>query len=518
MKLKMKSYIRPFEKKLGIMELMQIANVADISYCEDGIYDLDIDISENILVNSLAYWETVGDSPAHNTVQTIMESTYGGEKLYKQRSLFEDDQINTRRTRILRYGLHDIHEYKGKFFPQLVRACINISGIVQGSLVLDPFCGSGTTLCEARIRGMKSVGIDLNPLSVLISRVKTGLPGIDKSEILKQYEKLKSNMNFKDVDYTRRWNSKDLKYLSGWFAEDALADIHIILSAIDCLESDIISDLFRVNLSNIIREISWQKESDLRVRKEEGIYIKGTAIDRFKQEVERQFVRMFGYLDYIQDFFLPESHVIEGNTVNAVSIAGEYEEKCDVIITSPPYATALPYLDTDRLSIIVLGLMSRNEFPNRNVEMVGNREITEKYRRELWNNYQNRKAELTDAICDIIDGIAEINHGEGIGFRRRNLPSLLAKYFLDMLDSMKASNELLKPGAMAFYVVGNNSTNLNNEKITIETNLLLWDLAEKAGWIKENYLNMDMLKATLGFENNRSTAEAILIFRKEQNT
>lgn len=516
MKLKMKPYIKPFEKVLGIMELKNIAGIDEIDFCENDIYDLDIDISEDILISSLAYWELVGDSPAHNTMQVVMECTYKGEWQY-DRNLFHDNGINIGKTRILRYGLHDIHEYKGKFFPQLVRACINISGIARGSLVLDPFCGSGTTLCEARIRGMKSVGIDLNPLSVLIAKVKAGILGIDKNEILEQYVELKRNIKSKDVDYSNRWNAEDLKYLSGWFAEDALIDLHIILNAISSLKNEMISDLFRVNLSNIIREISWQKESDLRVRKEAGIYIKGTAIERFKQEVERQFSRMFVYLEYIQDFYLPNSCVIEGNTVNAVHIAEKYKEKCDVIITSPPYATALPYLDTDRLSIIVLGLMNRNEFPARNAEMVGNREITEKCRIELWNSYQERKDELTDEICELIDRIAEINHRPGIGFRRRNLPALLAKYFLDMLDSMKAAKEMLKPGAMAFYVIGNNSTILNGEKIIIETNLLIWNLAEKAGWIKEAYLNMDMLKATSGYDNNRSTAEAILIFRKERN-
>ncbi len=516
MKLKMKPYIKPFEKILGIMELKSLAGIEDIDFCEDGTYDLDISISDTALIRSLAYWETVGDSSVHATVQVMMESTYNGER-QSERSLCDESGINLRKTRILRYGLHDIHEYKGKFFPQLVRACINISGIAQDSLVLDPFCGSGTTLCEARVRGMKSVGIDFNPLSVLITKVKAGILGINKNEILMQYEKLKRNINYENVDYTNRWDKEDLEYLAGWFAEDALIDIHIILNAVSTLENEIIADLFRINLSNIIRELSWQKESDLRVRKEVGVYIKGTAMKRFKQEAEKQFSRMFGYLDYIQNFHLPNSRVIEGNTVNAAYIAGEYKEKCDVMITSPPYATALPYLDTDRLSIIILGLMKRKEFPARNTDMVGNREITEKRRMELWRTYQNRKSELTDEICSLIDKIAEINHKPEIGFRRRNLPALLAKYFLDMLDSMKAARELLKPGAMAFYVVGNNSTKLGEEKIIIETNLLLWNLSEKAGWIKEAYLDMDMLKATLGYDNNRSTAEAIMIFRKERD-
>ena len=49
----------------------------------------------------------------------------------------------------------------------------------------------------------------------------------------------------------------------------------------------------------------------------------------------------------------------------------------------------------------------------------------------------------------------------------------------------------------------------------IETNILLWHLAENVGWHKEAYIDMDMLKARAGFRNNPGTTEAILIFRKE---
>lgn len=515
MRLKMKSYIKPFEKVLGLMELMSVAKIEQIEPNDGNIYEVETFVSERELVDSLAYWESVGDLPEHNTVQVLLESTYDGNEQFSQINLFGEQEVHVKRTRILRYGVHDIHEYKGKFFPQLVRACINISGIKRGSIVLDPFCGSGTTLCEARVRGMKPIGIDLNPLSVLISSVKTNILGIDKAQISENYKKLKESIDSsKNVSYRERWDDADLKYLLNWFAEDALIDLSMILNGIDDLDDVVMAQLFKVNLSNIIREISWQKDSDLRVRKEIGIYVKGMAIERFKQEVERQFSRMRDYLDCIENCDLPETKVVEGNTVNAAGLATELKGKCDVIITSPPYATALPYLDTDRLSIIVLGLMHRNEFPDRNKDMVGNREISEKHRCELWENYQIRKSELTDEICSVINKIAEVNHQPGVGFRRRNLPALLSKYFLDMLDSMKAASNLLKPGALAFYVVGNNSTELNEEKYMIETNLLLWNLAEKVGWSKEKYIDMDMLKATLGFSNNRSTTEAILIFRK----
>lgn len=515
--LKMKSYIKPFERVLALMELKSLTGITDIAEQDDDIYMIDTDISQEILLNNLAYWERIGENPPKMTRQVMLENTYTGAEVYEQIHLFEDMDINIRQSRVLRYGLHDIHEYRGKFFPQLVRACINISGIAPGSIVLDTFCGSGTTLCEARIRGMRSLGIDLNPLSVMITRVKTGLLKINKEEIKREYIFLKKNIHKNNSNYSLRWNKDDMKYISGWFSEEALQDINILLCAIETVENDIIADFFRINLSNVIREISWQKESDLRVRKEVGEYYKGTAIRRFEEEVERQFVRINTYLDLVNKFELPATEIIEGNTLELADNASGYVGSCDVIITSPPYATALPYLDTDRLSILILGLMHRKEFTSKNHDMVGNREISEKQRSELWTYYQSRRNELTEEICEIIDRIAVENHKPTVGFRRRNLPALLAKYFLDMLDSMKAADKMLKAGSKAFYVVGNNSTTVADKKVIIETNLYLWNLGEKVGWVKESYIGMDMLKAKSGFRNNPGTTEAILIFRKEDN-
>lgn len=65
---------------------------------------------------------------------------------------------------------HDLHIYKAKFFPRMVRALINIYG--QGAVVFDPFCGSGTALLEASLLGQDSIGIDIDPICEMMSRSK----------------------------------------------------------------------------------------------------------------------------------------------------------------------------------------------------------------------------------------------------------------------------------------------------------------------------------------------------------
>ena len=68
-----------------------------------------------------------------------------------------------------RYSVHGMHEYKGKFNPQVAKVMLNIFGIQPDHHVLDPFCGSGTTLVECAHIGTLSYGIDINPFAVFFS-------------------------------------------------------------------------------------------------------------------------------------------------------------------------------------------------------------------------------------------------------------------------------------------------------------------------------------------------------------
>src|ERR1019366_21932 len=77
---------------------------------------------------------------------------------------------------------HDLHIYKAKFFPRMVRALINVFATTSGP-VFDPFCGSGTALLEASLVGMDSVGVDIDPICQLISRTKID-PFLNPTELL----------------------------------------------------------------------------------------------------------------------------------------------------------------------------------------------------------------------------------------------------------------------------------------------------------------------------------------------
>ena len=70
------------------------------------------------------------------------------------------------------YLTHGFDMYRGSFHGQMIRALINYCNLNKDDIILDPFCGSGTTLIEASLLGLKSIGIDINPIACLSSKVK----------------------------------------------------------------------------------------------------------------------------------------------------------------------------------------------------------------------------------------------------------------------------------------------------------------------------------------------------------
>lgn len=122
--------------------------------------------------------------------------------------------------------VHRLHPYKGKFIPQLVEYFLDQhtdkfkNGVFfnPGDIILDPFCGSGTTLVQANELGLNSVGIDVSAFNSFISNVKVGKYDINDvrntadiiTQNLKKFQKEKNNVNFENrlLDELKIFNGK----------------------------------------------------------------------------------------------------------------------------------------------------------------------------------------------------------------------------------------------------------------------------------------------------------------------
>ena len=438
---------------------------------------------------------------------------------------FDGQSVPIQNRRVLRYGPHGLHEYRGKYFPQLVRSLLNISESEEGATVFDPMIGSGTTAVEAILLGNNVIGFDLNPLSVLISNTKCRVLSLTPDELAKHYEELDAEIEHLvesaadgETPWLERLPPENQIYLGRWFSERKLAELDALMVRIQAVKNKALRSFFALCLSDTLRKVSWQKDDDLRARRQVMPESETDTAELFRRSLRSKTGALLSFLYQRGDRPVGKFDVSVGDARDSRKLLSRMRGKIDVVITSPPYATALPYLDTDRLSLYFLGLLSRPEHRRLDLDMVGNREITNGQRNQLWEDYVDSEGLLPDPIHDLIDEIDELNREAEVGFRRKNLAALLSKYFLDMRSVMQGIYGILEAGRPAFLVVGNNHTRAGDSKklIAINTHELLGVLGESVGFSLERSIPMEMLRSRDLFRRNSGTEESILCFRKPE--
>lgn len=526
---RLKSYIQPFERDLALRELDAVATTIPRRIdCEKGVkFSVTTTKSVSALADMLTYWECVSrGSECSITRQSLRESTVnvvrnGIDLNTLWHSLpFQENSVPLPNRRCLRYGTHGIHEYRGRFFPQLVRSLINISGAPSNGIVADPMSGSGTTLIEAALSGYCALGLDMNPLSVFMAKAKCDLLCSDPAKLTTAYQEVRrillepEHHGQRELTYVPKLSEPDQDYLYKWFSEDALMSLDEIASTIGTVRYLPARELMWIGFSNILRMVSWQKTDDLRVRKDIRLDIEIDPKHEFLQELARSIRAVLAFLYQEPLSHLPTSSIQAGDARYCEQFWSQYKGDVDVVITSPPYATALPYLDTDRLSLCFLNLLSRPEHRKHDHQMIGNREITERLRRSYRDRLDIDGDLLPPSVSRLVGRIESLNAGTNIGFRKRNLPALLVKYFFDMREAFQGMFSILKPGANAFVVVGNSHTFAGGKRVDIETTGLLEEIAVALGFETQSAIPMEMLVSRDIFKKNTMTTEKILRLKK----
>ena len=149
-----------YEEQLASLEARALGCVAWNRFPDDP-WTLDVDFRSDpaAVLRRTAYAGAIDG--ASSVYADLIRPRYQGGEFNRTRSVNQ-------------YLTHWIYPYRGKFHPQMVRALLNVVGVSPGCRVLDPYVGSGTTALEAALLGVDFVGVDLSPLCVLLTRVKTG--------------------------------------------------------------------------------------------------------------------------------------------------------------------------------------------------------------------------------------------------------------------------------------------------------------------------------------------------------
>jgi hypothetical protein len=246
--------------------------------------------------------------------------------------------------------------------------------------------------------------------------------------------------------------------------------------------------LVQVCLSDQVRSVSQQDPRDLRIRRRASEISDAPLLSLLTEKLYKEIEKLkagMAVLGGPAEVDVASAELRDARTLDQARHPILSRRRVGAVVTSPPYANALPYIDTDRLSLLVLGLLSsrlRNELQR---QIIGNREIQDRERRRLEEEMQGARGirSFPASVAAQIQRIWTENRAHPVGFRRRNVPALLYQYFRDMREVMAQLNTVVRPNGKAFVVVGDSTTTLGSgESLVIRTADHLASLSEQVGW------------------------------------
>jgi SAM-dependent methyltransferase len=265
--------------------------------------------------------------------------------------------------------VHRLHPYLGKYIPQLAEVFLR-KYFRTGQTVLDPFCGSGTTLVQANELGINAIGCDISSFNVLLSRVKSAKYDISlmRMEVLDILEKARRATQSSHNELSL-WH-EDMpalphtasNYLRLWYAPNALRELLVYRKLIidGCYTY---SDLLKIILSRSARSARLTTHFDLDFPKQpqtEPYWCYKHRRQCHPTMEAFKFLRRYS-LDTIRR--IEEASALRTNaTVNVWHVDSREADlpPLDGIITSPPYVGLIDYHDQHKYAYHLLDLEDKS--------------------------------------------------------------------------------------------------------------------------------------------------------------
>ena len=258
---------------------------------------------------------------------------------------------------------HALHLYPARLHPEIARRIISKYATNKSDVVFDPFMGSGGVLLEGILHGNASIGIDINPFAVLLSKVKTTPIFKNMNHSLNRILS-KSARDYLDKNYHLECQPVGMD-VTNWFKKDTARILSILKYHVSKITDKDVRDFFKICLSLTIRKSSYQRNSAWKIHRMkpiDQIQFNPQTIDIFKNIVTDNIVKMHD-LSILNP--LAKAYTLCGDSRNISENFSKIDSsilcdgKANLVVSSPPYGdhkTTVAYGQFSRFSSLWLDL------------------------------------------------------------------------------------------------------------------------------------------------------------------
>lgn len=360
---------------------------------------------------------------------------------------------------------HSYFKYPCKFIPEIPRWAINkYTNPSESPIIYDPFSGSGTTLLEASLKGLKSYGSEIDETAKLVTRVKTTPFTVEQLENLDQtFEQLIQVLHNEEAGLI----IAEINNIEHWFPTQTIEELGRLRYAIEHLADIVVKEFFQVCFVSIIKKVSFADDVSPKP------YV-SNKVKKIPPTVEKEFTNTYKrYKESICEFSVVNNTVIP--TILEGGVFGlDKENTFDLAITSPPYINAFDYARSMRLENLWLGLASEEEIRKKKKDYVGTESIK-----------KTRGFSKKDFLKD---SPLLVTYLEAILSQDQARAEIVNKFFIDMKLNLELVYKALKENGVYVIVIGNSSI----RNVNIDSWLVLKEIGIAMGYKYLTHFSYDI--------------------------